>query len=272
MAWLGVRHVLTGWLLGCAWGLALAEGLPVSLVADSFAPLQYRAPDGQPAGFVHAYVQELLHQVSAQLPLELQPLQFVPLKRALMLAHDAGQVLVLSLARTPEREAEFHWVAEVAPYQLWIYRARAYSQPALRSLADLKGRQLRIGVQDRSNFHELLVAEGIGQPGDNNVLDLVPANARNLPKAALGRIDLFAHPDISLALRAQEQGLKAEDFVPLLLVRELSQPLWLALSKRSDPRLLPALQRAHAQLQAQGRLEALRRAELARLPIEKRAP
>lgn len=262
------------WLRSCGLALALlpgglagsaaqAEALTVQLLADGFAPLQYRDAEGRVAGYVKAYVDELLRHAAQRLPLEVQPLQWVPLKRALLLAQDHGEVLVLSLARTPEREAGFYWLAEVAPYQLRLYRARQHAPLGLKSLADLKGRGLRIGLQDRSNFHELLIALGIGQAGDNTVLDLVPANWRNLGKAALGRIDLFAHPEISLAHRAQEQGLKAEDFVTELVISELSHPLWLALSRRSDPRLAVALQRSHAALQAQGRLEALRRAELA---------
>lgn len=257
---------LAGLLLWAAPAASRAAS-PVNLqvLADSFAPLQYAAEDGKPAGYVHAYMQELLQHAGRQLELRGTALQLLPLKRALALAQAQPNVLILSLARTPEREHEFHWLAEVAPYQLWLYKSRrALLLPPLRSLAELKGRGLRIGVQDKSNFHEWLLAQGLGQGGDNTAIDAVHANARNLPKAQLGRIDLFAHPDISLAYRAHEQGLQAEDFVPVLPIVALSNPLWLAASHGSDLQLLQALQRSHAALQAQGRLEALRRQELAR--------
>jgi polar amino acid transport system substrate-binding protein len=234
----------------------------VTVLADGFPPLQYEGADGQPAGYVHAFVQELL----ARAGVAARPLQFVPLKRALATAQVEPNVLLLSIARTPEREEALIWLREVAPYKLWLYRARNSAVPAPRSLAELKGRGLRFGVQDGSNFEAWLRRQGIGAGGDNSVVDAVHQNVRNLRKAQLQRIDLFAHPDLSLAYRAREQGLAPEDFEAVLTIPELSSPLWLALSRGSDPALQQALLRAADALIAAGRLEMLRRQQAAPLP------
>lgn len=238
---------------------AWAQAPVLTVLADGFPPLQYEGADGQPAGYVQAFVQELL----ARAGVAARPLQFVPLKRALATAQSEPNVLLLSIARMPEREDALVWLREVAPYKLWLYRARGSTLPAPRSLAELKGRGLRFGVQDGSNFEAWLRRQGIGAGGgDNSTIEVVRQNALNLRKAQLQRIDLFAHPDLSLAYRAREQGLAPEDFEAVLPIPELSAPLWLALSRGSDPALQQALLRAADALIAAGRLEALRRQQI----------
>lgn len=200
--------------------------------------------------------------MASALPLEPGPLQFVPLRRALQTATTEPNVVVLSLARTPEREAMFRWLGAVAPYDLWIYRHRTAVLPPVHDAADLRGRGLRFGVQDGSNFHEWLQRQGIGVPPDNSTIDAVPQNGTNIGKAALGRIDLFAHPEISFAYRAAEHGAHAADFVKLLKVDALSTPLWAATGLNTDARLVSALTDALARLRQSGRADRLRQQAL----------
>lgn len=246
-------------LLPASRARAAAPVLTLTVLAEAFPPLQYETPEGQASGYVYAFVQEMLALVARERALQVGAVQFVPLKRALAQAQTEPQLLLLSVARTPEREDGLVWLREIAPYRLWLYRHRASSVPAPRSLAELKGRGLRFGVQDQSNFEAWLRRQGLGQPGDNSQIEAVRQNALNLRKAQLQRIDLFAHPDVSLAYRAREQGLNPEEFEPVLLIHELSLPLWLACSRGTDPALVQALQRAADSLVAAGRLETLRR-------------
>lgn len=258
---IGLGLSLLCWILP---GLsAAAEPTVLKILADSFPPLQYELPGGAPAGYVHAFVQEVVQRAGRSHTLSAQPLQFLPLKRALAQAQTEPNVLLLSVARTPERAEAYRWLREIAPYQLWLYRLRTTGAPPVRTLAELKGRGLRFGVQDQSNFQEWLRAQGVGQPPDNSVIDPVRMNALNLRKAQLQRIDFFAHPDVSFAYRVHEAGLRTEDFEPVLQIQALSAPLWLLISKNSEPALVSALQQALDTLIAAGRLEALRSAELA---------
>nr|WP_316642909.1 transporter substrate-binding domain-containing protein [uncultured Roseateles sp.] len=244
---------------------AEAQGLPVQVYADTFPPLQYphypQGPQGkaEAAGYVQQFVWEVLGKVDKELPLRVTPLQFVPLKRALQTARQEPNALVLSVARTPEREADFIWLSEVSPYRLWLYRASGTVLPPLHTVADLKGRGLRFGVQSGANFHEWLRAQGIGQPPDNSVIEPVTQNQRNFRMALANRIDLFAHPELSLEYRLRENQLNPQDFVPVMPVEELSLPLWLVISRGSDAGLVRALQRQLELMKVAGRLEALRR-------------
>ncbi len=234
------------------------EPLQVKLYAEAFVPLQHLNEQNEPAGYVYLFVQELLAHAQRSVPLRaVQRIEFVPLKRALVEGEREANVLLLSVARTPEREDKFLWLTEVSPYQLWLYQVKGQVLPHLKTVADLKGKGLRFGVQNGSNFHEWLRAQGIGQSPDNSVIDPAPQNMLNFRKALAGRIDVFAHPNVSFAYRVQQAGLNEGDFEPVLLIQPLSVPLWLLLSKNSDPRLVDALRASVKSLKASGRLPQL---------------
>ncbi|WP_284614444.1 substrate-binding periplasmic protein [Aquabacterium humicola] len=235
---------------------ARAAPLKVHLVAEAFPPLQYADAQGQPHGTAHDLAVAALALAGAQLPLEVAALQFVPLQRALMMAASQPDTLVLSIARTPEREQRLRWIAPIAPYELWLYRLRS-SEPLPASFDALRGHGLRFGAQLRSNFHEWLLRQGLGTAPDNSVIDTVARNNLNFLKSRAGRIDYFAHPSISFTYRAAEQGLRPADFEPVLRIDELSMPLWAATGPDSDERLVAALMRAFAELQQSGRAARL---------------
>ena len=237
---------------------AAPEALQVKVYAEAFVPLQHPNEQNEPTGYVYLFVKELLAHAQRNVPqLVAQPIVFVPLKRALVVGEREANVLLLSVARTPEREDKFLWLTEVSPYQLWLYQVKGNALPHLKTLADLKGKGLRFGVQNGSNFHEWLRAQGIGQNPDNSVIDPAPQNMLNFRKAMAGRIDVFAHPDVSFAYRVQQAGLNAGDFEPILLIQPLSVPLWLALSKDSDPHLVAALRASAKSLKASNRFPQL---------------
>lgn len=241
------------WLLQSA---AMAGAIPVQILAQAFPPLQYESSDGQGAGFAHDYVLEALRETGGKMAVSTSPVQFMPLKRALSEAVREPNTLVLSVARTPERENQFIWIEEVAPYNIWVYKRKEQKLPGLAA-DSLIGRGLRIGVQDGSNFHEWLKQRGVGSSGDNNTLDLVAQNDLNFRKLQLGRIDLLAQPSISYRLRMKEQDIPLAAFEPAFRIAELSQPLWLVASKNSDPRFIEQLRRCLDKLKANGRWQAL---------------
>lgn len=241
---------------------AAAPPLKLRLLAEAFPPLQYGTPPEPARGATIDLVQAALALAGEQLPLQAGAVEFLPLQRALMVATTQAQALVLSIARTPEREARLRWLGTVAPYELWLYRLKQPGQAPLQSPDQLRGRGLRVGVQLRSNFHEWLLRQGIGTAPDNSVIDTVAQNSLNIQKALAGRIDVFAHPAISFAHRVAEQGLRASQFEPLMRIDELSAPLWVATGLDSDERLCTLLAQAFTTLQRSGRAAKLLEASI----------
>ncbi|RQP25146.1 substrate-binding periplasmic protein [Piscinibacter terrae] len=240
--------------------LSAADGAPVKvrLLAEQFPPLQYADASGAARGVVFKLMTAALAEVGPSVELEVAPLEFVPLRRGLQTASLQPNVIVLSVARTPEREKLFHWLGPVSPYELWIYAYKSHHVAPVKDFRQLTNKGYRFGVQTSGNFHEWLVRQGVGRDGENSVIDAVPHNAQNFPKMQLGRVDLFAHPEISMAYRAAEHGLQASDFEKVMLVEELSTPLWAVLGQGSDPRLVSALTHQLKKMRQSGQAERIR--------------
>ena len=235
-----------------------AGRLKVQVVAEAFPPLQYADPPGAAHGAAYRIVMTALAEVAHAMPLDVAPIEFVPMRRALQYAVGQPNLVVLSVARTPQREPQFHWLAPVSPYELWLYEYKDRGIAPVKDFSQLSGRGLRFGVQTGSNFHEWLLRQGVGSDGDSSVIDPVPQNGQNFGKAQLGRIDLFAHPEISFAYRASEHGLRAADFEKVLLVEQLSTPLWVIASHGSDARFVAALSLQLQTMRQTGQAEHIR--------------
>jgi polar amino acid transport system substrate-binding protein len=242
-----------------AWS-ADAQRLKVQVAAEVFPPLQYADPSGAAHGASYRIVMTALSEVARGMPLEVAPIEFMPMRRALQNAASQPNLIVLSVARTPQREAQFHWLAPVSPYELWLYEYKARGIEPVKDFSQLRGRGLRFGVQTGGNFHEWLLRQGVGvgATGDNSVIDPVPQNGQNFGKAQLGRIDLFAHPEVSFAYRASEHGLRADDFEKVMLVEPLSTPLWVIASHGSDAKLVADLSQQLQKMRQSGLAEHIR--------------
>jgi len=238
--------------------LAMMPAVKLRVLAEPFPPLQYADAAGRVRGSAHAILKAALDGVATQLPLDVDATEFVPLRRALQMASGHPSVIALSVARTPEREPNFRWLGTVSPYELWLYRYRRPSQPPLHGIAQLKGKGLRFGVQADSNFHEWLLRQGFAVAPDNSVIDPVPHNEMNFDKARAGRIDLFAHPEVSFAYRAAQHHLRVADFEKILRIDELSTPLWAVTGLQTDARLVNLLTQQLRRMHEAGQAERLR--------------
>jgi polar amino acid transport system substrate-binding protein len=245
-----------------AWGAGAGSEpgrLKVQVVAEAFPPFQYTDATGEARGAAYRLVMMALDDVAHSMPIEVAPIQFMPLRRALQNAATQPNLIVLSVARTPQRERQFKWLAPLSPYELWLYRYKDRAIAPVKDFSQLRRQGYRFGVQTGSNFHEWLLRQGVGTKGDNSVIDPVPQNGQNFGKARLGRVDLFAHPEISFAYRASEHGLRAADFEKVLLVQDLSTPLWAIASTGSDARLVAALAQQLNKMRQSGQAERIRR-------------
>jgi polar amino acid transport system substrate-binding protein len=241
-----------------AWIRAADARRVVRLVAEPFPPLQYTDASGEVRGAVLTTIKAAVAAASMVPPPDLRQVEFMPLRRVLQSAASRPDVIALSVARTPQREPHFQWIGPVSPYELWLYRHKSRRLPALSGPADLRGHHLRFGVQVGANFHEWLVKQGLGRDPDDSLIDPVSQNGLNFQKARLGRIDLFAHPDVSFAYRAMEHGLRAGDFEKVMRIDDLSTPLWAATSLQSDARFVERLGRQLQQMWHSGEAHRIR--------------
>lgn len=148
------------------------------------------------------------------------------------------------MARTDEREDLFQWVGPLASIK-WTLFAAPDSNIELNSLEDARG--LQIAGYKGDVMSEYLVEQGfdvaMGLSGDINPKRLV-----------LRQADLWVTDGLVGPLVAEEEhgitGLK-----PVLVFRET--PMYLALSKSTDPAVVADLQRALDAARAAGELDAV---------------
>lgn len=144
-------------------------------------------------------------------------------------------------ARTDAREGLFQWVGPLASIK-WTLFAAPDSDITLDSLDD--ARELQIAGYKGDVMSEYLVEEGfdvaMGISGDVNTRRLM-----------LGQADLWVTDGLVGPLVAEEEhditGLK-----PVLVFRET--PMYLALSKNTDPAIVADLQQALDAARAEGEL------------------
>ncbi|MDG9925200.1 MULTISPECIES: transporter substrate-binding domain-containing protein [unclassified Pseudomonas] len=168
----------------------------------------------------------------------------VPSPRALAVVPELRDTLIIPLARLPEREANFTWIAEIVRVERAFYtRARR-----LGSFAEASGLR-SIAVSRGSAGHSILLARGFA-PAQIVEVNQGPS-ALHMVRA--GRVDAWYNPVLEAELlQRQEGGLH-------LVQSELlgSTAQYLACSRRCDRRLVERLAAAVQSMREDGSLERI---------------
>ncbi|MBD9426129.1 transporter substrate-binding domain-containing protein [Pseudomonas sp. PDM15] len=169
----------------------------------------------------------------------------VPSPRALAMVPELRDTLIIPLARLPEREADFTWIAELMQVERAFYtRARR-----LGSFAEARGLR-SIAVSRGSAGHSILLARGF-VPAQIVEVNQGPS-ALHMVRA--GRVDAWYNPVLEAELlQHQEGGLH-------LVQSELlgSTTQYLACSRRCDPNLVKRLGAAVQGMREDGSLERIK--------------
>jgi len=230
----------------------------IRIVAPQFVPLQF-SKDGEVRGYVADLAKLVIDRVAGEMALTTTGIEIVPWRRAMKIATESPNVIMFSLSRTKTREDKFIWVGEVSPYEVFFFglRDRQIEDPG--SLDDMHGRGYRVGVQTGSNTEELLRSRGF-QHGHDFV---------TYSHYSHGIKMLFNHrfammPLTSFVARANtcRNGFDGDKIEPVLRITELSNPLWMVLSRGTAPNLAARFRAALVQLKRQGEDQRLRAAYL----------
>ncbi|MES0812755.1 ABC transporter substrate-binding protein [Roseibium sp. SCPC15] len=230
---------------------AQAEPRNVRIVTQGFAPLQWDNA-GKPDGYVAEYILEVVDRVNKQMPVSVGSFEFLPWKRAILLAESKPDVLFFSLSRTEAREEKFHWLGEVSPYGQYLYRLKSSPDISVERLEDLLDLNLKIGVQDGGNLHTYLQQL---QFDDTRHLMPLTDYRQGIEMLYLGRIDLLPLTGFLAEASACMQGYDGSQLEPVVFVEDLAKPLWAVFSKGTDPDLVDAFKTEMAQLKEEGFLE-----------------
>jgi polar amino acid transport system substrate-binding protein len=144
-------------------------------------------------GLVVSVIRELMKRVN-------QPykIQFMPPKRAIVMAERTKDFCVFPISRSQERETSFSWVSPVLISRHAFYSLKRFNHP-LKVMKDAK--PFRIGATLGDGVGEYLENQGFN-------VDYTGKNALNAEKLSLQRIDLWLSDTISAPYLARQKGIQ----------------------------------------------------------------
>jgi polar amino acid transport system substrate-binding protein len=211
--------------------LATAESILVLTEETPFTKTDINDKSGGEAtDFVRAVLEHA--QIDYQL-------QYLPWRRTYSRALNEPEILIYPLARSPDRENDFHWIGRLIPVNYYLFKQKTRTDISVTDLD--KAKPYRIGVVNYFVQHEYLTAKGFTN------LQPVNRNLQNVRKLLLGRIDLFPISEGGLISICERHNIDCNQFQPVIKLQGISDYLYLAFGPDSDPELV---RRARASFQA----------------------
>ncbi len=190
------------------------------IVTEDFPPYNYMQ-DGKISGISTEVVQAVLKQAKLE-----SVTKSFPWARAYMLAMHKKNHLIYSIARIPERENLFHWVGAISPYQTSFFKLKEREEIKVSNLNDAKKYSIGCSIADVNTIY-------LEEKGFTN-LEQMPDDSQNLTKLIHGRVDMIVYEENSFVYKIKELGLEPSMFERVYRLEELTDELYMALSKTSD--------------------------------------
>lgn len=240
-------HLFAAWLALCS----AAWAQPLQVVTEDFPPYQFER-DGKLGGMAVDVARELLKEAGLNAEIKLYPWA-----RAYQLAQGEPNVLIFSIARTPQREALFKWIGTITPYRVYLWRLAERPELQVHNLDEAKRFMVGGVYQDVKPEH--LKTQGFRE-GTN--LELAPSDDINIRKLFARRIDLLPFDEINFIYKLSLLSHKPSEVTRVLLLDGISNDLYIAASLGTPDETVQRLRDALATLKRSGRYEQIKAAYL----------
>jgi polar amino acid transport system substrate-binding protein len=236
--------ILAALLLVCVCALAPVPVQALTILTEEDPPYNFTR-NGTLTGVCTEIVQELLRRTGTQ-----APIRPMPWARAFHLAETEPDILLYTLARTPEREHLFSWIGPFTSNQ-WVFFARRGSGIRLSSLDDARALK-SIGVYRQDVRHTFLVQQGFTN------LDVAVDAVQTLRQLFAGRVDALLLNDSSMPGQLAVVNRTMDDVESLFTVRRVE--LHAGFSRGTDPAVVQAWTRAFQDMVQEGFVAERRKA------------
>ena len=234
--------------LGGTWLLAGAAELRI--VTEEMPPYNM-TQQGKITGLSTEVLRAVLDEVAIQA--SIQPM---PWARAYDLALNSENVLIYSIARTPQREKLFKWVGVVAPTNWYLY-ARADSSLHLSSTDDV--RKYQVATVNEDAGEQYLVNKG-SLVGKN--LQSSSKYELSYEKLKVGRVDLWIANELNAHYIVRQAGDDpAKAIVRVLALPDLSPDggLSVAFSLQTSDALVERFRKGLETIKRNGTYDAIKK-------------
>lgn len=209
------------------------------IVTESSPPYHYLDDNGVVSGTVTKKVLELF--ASAGLDAEIK---LYPWARAYDQAKRNPNTFIFSLARTPERESSFHWIARVSHFDLAIVGRRGHKAgEVVKDLGVLASHTFAVQRDDIS--YTWLKSKGLVEGEQLLVCSDIQCSWKYLLRNV---VDFIIEDPLLIEQTAQQLQEDPSQLQTVSTIPELSVTGYLAVNKHADPKVIARLQAAAIKL------------------------
>lgn len=174
-----------------------------------------------------------------------------PWARAYFMAQTEPNVMIISMARTPEREQDFKWVGEVAPVQYRLFKLKSRQDIRIKTLDDVK--KFKIGVVSQDVAHLYLIHKRVPV----SALQVTPSYSLAFKMLVAGRIDLVPRSQFGLKQFCEEAPADCGKIDSAYMMDEINSSLFMAFSKQTSDEVVNKTRKAYDQIRAEGTLATI---------------
>lgn len=229
-------------------GLALANSLSVVTEESS---LQY-SKGNKVVGPATELVKAVLKQAEID-----GNFRIYPWPRAYKLAQTKSNVLIYSMARTPQREKQFKWVGEVIPLDYQFFKLKSKQSINPKEFTDTKS--YRIGTIKDGAIHNFLKKNSFRN------ISTASNEGAYIKMFMAGRVDMIIVNKSSLRKRCAVFKIDCSLIEPVLPIPQISTGLYIAVSKQTDDTIHQKLVNAYNKVKEHGTYAYIMRKQLVEL-------
>lgn len=207
----------------------------MAIFAEEDRPLQFYNQQRQLTGLGVEVMQEIQRRVGNQ-----DPIQIVPWSRGIDKLNKDSNTILMTMARTPDREHRYQWIGPFASVEYALY-GRADTPIKITNLEEAKKIGL-IGV-----YRDDVRDQTLTRMGFTN-LDRASSNISSFKKLMIGRIDLYADSKLGVEGVAKASGYQVSDVKPIFPL--FKSRLYFGVSKNTDPHIVAQWNQALEEMKA----------------------
>jgi len=202
----------------------------VQVVTSFYEPYSY-LDDGLAQGVAVNQVRKIFAELNY-----FPDIKIYPWVRAYKKAVNTPNTLIFSIARTLEREELFHWVGEIVNFNVYLFKDKKRKDIQIDHLNQAS--PYRIGA-----LHQDVKAQYLSK---NGITTTPLTNEESGIKMVLNqRIDLLPTDIVSMKHRLKKLNLPSDALVPAYFLKEISRPLYIAMSKDTPTEIVEAFKAAY---------------------------
>jgi polar amino acid transport system substrate-binding protein len=214
----------------------LADESIYSIYTEEFEPFNYLSKNRQVIGLATRKVERLFQLSEINYKIRINPWF-----RIQKTVQETPNTYIYSIVRSKVREDKYHWIMPLCPLNIGLFKLSERTDIHASNLEQAKS--YIIGVERHQLTVNFLLNKGFIEK-ENLVVVKDQIQTRGMLNK--GRVDIIFNTENAITNQAQRAS-EQKPWEILFRVEEISQPMYLAANKQSDPDIIAKLKRIYKQ-------------------------